>query len=105
MRRRLGDFHPEPLADSGREPLDSSGRCRRAKAAALSVPPNLSHAARRGNQPPAQYVQPASWARLTPHTPDGITVIPAMTLAVNSFSASSGVTPAFLASRLAWPRS
>src|SRR5580704_16428161 len=31
--------------------------------------------------------------------------MPGMTLAANSFAASSAVTPAFLASRLAWPRS
>ena len=38
-----GDFHPEALTDSGREPPVSSGSCRRLKAAAfrldLSVPP------------------------------------------------------------------
>jgi hypothetical protein len=32
---RPGEFHPEPLTDSGREPLDSSGSCHRAKAAAF----------------------------------------------------------------------
>ena len=40
---RPGDLHPEPLTDSGREPLDSSGSCHRMKAAAFrqnqSVPP------------------------------------------------------------------
>src|ERR1035437_3550794 len=33
---RPGELHPEPLTDSGREPLDSSGSCHRAKAAALT---------------------------------------------------------------------
>src|SRR6266404_2186616 len=32
---RPREFHPEPLTDSGREPLDSSGSCHRAKAAAF----------------------------------------------------------------------
>ena len=32
---RPGEFHPEPLTDSGREPLDSSGSCHRATAAAF----------------------------------------------------------------------
>jgi hypothetical protein len=32
---RPGEFHPEPLTDSGLEPLDSSGSCHRAKAAAF----------------------------------------------------------------------
>jgi ribonuclease T2 len=32
---RPGEFHPEPLTDSGREPLDSSGSCHRTKAAAF----------------------------------------------------------------------
>jgi hypothetical protein len=40
---RPGEFHPEALTDSGREPLDSSGSCHRLKAAAFrpdrSVPP------------------------------------------------------------------
>jgi hypothetical protein len=40
---RPGEFHPEALTDSGREPLDSSGSCHRMKAAAFrqdqSVPP------------------------------------------------------------------
>ena len=35
MPSRPGEFHPEPLTDSGREPLDSSGSCHRAKAAAF----------------------------------------------------------------------
>jgi hypothetical protein len=30
---RPGELHPEPLTDSGREPLDSSGSCHRTKAA------------------------------------------------------------------------
>src|SRR5205807_3535134 len=34
-RSRPREFHPEPLTDSGREPLDSSGSCHRAKAAAF----------------------------------------------------------------------
>jgi Rhodopirellula transposase DDE domain len=32
---RPREFHPEPLTDSGREPLDSSGSCHRMKAAAF----------------------------------------------------------------------
>src|SRR5580658_5184790 len=32
---RPGEFHPEPLTDSVREPLDSYGSCHRAKAAAF----------------------------------------------------------------------
>ena len=40
---RPGEFHPEALTDSGREPLDSSGSCHRMKATAFrpdqSVPP------------------------------------------------------------------
>src|ERR1700693_1910817 len=56
-------------------------------------------------QPPAQYVQPASRARLTPQVPEGRTVTPGSKLAVHSFNASSGVTPAFAASRRLWPRS
>ena len=32
---RPGEFHPEPLTDSGREPLNSSGSCHRTKAAAF----------------------------------------------------------------------
>src|SRR6266436_4476496 len=35
MPSRPREFHPEPLTDSGREPLDSSGSCHRAKAAAF----------------------------------------------------------------------
>jgi hypothetical protein len=39
LRKRLPsrprEFHPEPLTDSGREPLDSSGSCHRMKAAAF----------------------------------------------------------------------
>jgi hypothetical protein len=33
MPSRPREFHPEPLTDSGREPLDSSGSCHRTKAA------------------------------------------------------------------------
>jgi len=51
-------------------------------------------------QPPAQYVQPASWARFTPHVPDGMTVIPGITFAVHSFAASSALTPALPANIL-----
>ncbi len=40
---RPGEFHPEALTDSGREPLDSSGSCHPVKAAAFCrnqrVPP------------------------------------------------------------------
>jgi hypothetical protein len=32
---RPGEFHPEPLTDSGLEPLDSSGSCHPLKAAAF----------------------------------------------------------------------
>ena len=32
---RPGEFHPEPLTDSGLEPLDSSGSCHPMRAAAL----------------------------------------------------------------------
>ena len=35
MPSRPGEFHPEPLTDSGLEPLDSSGSCHRVKAAAF----------------------------------------------------------------------
>src|SRR5580700_5360447 len=35
MPSRPREFHPEPLTDSGREPLDSSGSCHRMKAAAF----------------------------------------------------------------------
>ena len=35
MPSRPGEFHPEPLTDSGLEPLDSSGSCHRTKAAAF----------------------------------------------------------------------
>ena len=52
----------------------------------------------RSRQPPAQYVQPASWARFTPHVPDGMIVIPGTTLAAHSFAASSALTPALPAS-------
>src|ERR1019366_4455031 len=34
---RPGEFHPEPLTDSGREPLDSSGSCHRTKAPAFPL--------------------------------------------------------------------
>ena len=51
----------------------------------------------RGSAPGAE-VQPCSWARLRPHVPDGITVIPAMTFAVHSLAASSALTPALPAS-------
>src|SRR5215469_17862072 len=34
---RPGEFHPEPLTDSGREPLDSSGSCHRTKAPRSAV--------------------------------------------------------------------
>ena len=43
MPSRPGEFHPEALTDSGREPLDSSGSCHSVKAAAFCrnqrVPP------------------------------------------------------------------
>ena len=51
-------------------------------------------------QPPAQYVHPASCARFTPQVPDGMMVIPGITLAAHSLAASSALTPALLASRL-----
>ena len=35
MPSRPGEFHPEALTDSGREPLDSSGSCHRMKATAF----------------------------------------------------------------------
>jgi hypothetical protein len=35
MPSRPREFHPEPLTDSVREPLDSYGSCHRAKAAAF----------------------------------------------------------------------
>jgi hypothetical protein len=35
MPSRPREFHPEPLTDSGREPLDSSGSCHRMKAPAF----------------------------------------------------------------------
>ena len=54
----------------------------------------------RTRQPPAQYVQPASWARFTPHVPEGMMVIPATTFAAHSFAASSAVTLALLANIL-----
>jgi len=44
--------------------------------------------------PPAQYEHPTSCTRFTPQVPDGITVIPGMIHAVQSLSATSGVTPA-----------
>ena len=46
------------------------------------------------DQPPAQYVQPASCARFTPHTPEGMTVIPGTTFAAHSFAAASALMPA-----------
>jgi hypothetical protein len=53
-------------------------------------------------QPPAQHVQPPSCARFTPQVPDGIIVIPGITLAAHSFAASSAPTLALLASILLW---
>src|ERR1700738_3151198 len=53
-------------------------------------------------QPPAQYVQPPSCARFTPQVPDGIIVIPGITLASHSLAASSAPTPALLTSILLW---
>ena len=58
-----------------------------------------------GYPPPVQYVHPASCARFTPKVPEGMTVIPGTTFAVHSFSASSALTLALLASLLLKPRS
>ena len=75
MPSRPKEFHPEPLTDSGREPLDSSGSCHRAKGCRLpltigfplrstGVTPLQRYYEAVRPSPAHRYFRPRGWSRL-----------------------------------------
>ena len=89
----------------GKIPLSRNRSRPRGKCVRWEIPVTWRVLLRRATccQPPEQYVQPPSCARFSPHTPDGMIVIPGTIFAAHSFAASSAVTPALLASILLKP--